>query len=181
LKAVATGLSGVLVLEPRIFQDHRGALFESYNRRSFAQATGVDADFVQDNFSSSKRDVLRGIHYQVEKPQGKLIHVLHGEIFDVAVDLRRSSPTFRRWFGTRLSSTTTRMLWIPPGFGHGLLALSERADVLYKMTELRVPELERAVRWDDPDLAIRWPLAGAPILSAKDAGAPALADTDLFA
>jgi dTDP-4-dehydrorhamnose 3,5-epimerase len=181
LKAIATGLPGVLVLEPRSFQDHRGALFESYNRRSFAEATGVDAPFVQDNSSRSRRNVLRGIHYQVGKPQGKLVRVVAGEIFDVAVDLRRSSPTFGRWFGTRLSSTSASMLWIPPGFGHGLLALSESADVLYKMTDFWDPELERAVRWNDPQLAIGWPLAGEPVLSARDAEAPALADAELFA
>jgi dTDP-4-dehydrorhamnose 3,5-epimerase len=181
LKATATGLPGVLLLEPRVFQDHRGALFESYNRRSFVEATGIDADFVQDNFSSSKRNVLRGIHYQIEKPQGKLVRAVGGEVFDVAVDLRRSSPTFGRWFGTKLSSASAGMLWIPPGFGHGLLALSERAEVLYKMTACREPELERVVRWDDPQLAIGWPRAGEPILSARDAAAPALAEAELFA
>ncbi len=181
MKAFATGLPGVLVLEPHIFQDHRGIVFESYNRRSFADATGIDADFVQDNFSSSKSGVLRGIHYQVSKPQGKLVRVVGGEVFDVAVDLRRSSPTFGRWIATRLSSRSARVLWIPPGFGHGLLALSERAHVLYKMTDFWEPALERAVRWNDPQLAIGWPLAGEPILSAKDAEAPALAEAELFA
>jgi dTDP-4-dehydrorhamnose 3,5-epimerase len=180
LKALATELPGVLILEPRIFQDHRGSVFESYSRRAFAAATRVESEFVQDNHSVSKRSVLRGLHYQIAKPQGKLMRVLRGEIFDVAVDVRRSSPTFRRWVGVTLSEANARMLWIPPGFAHGLLALSERADVLYKMTEFWSPEHERAVAWNDSEVGIRWPLSGEPILSEKDAAAPSLARAELF-
>ena len=180
MKALATELPGVLILEPRIFQDHRGTVFESYSRRAFAAATGIESEFVQDNHSVSKRSVLRGLHYQIARPQGKLIRVLRGEIFDVAVDLRRSSDTFRRWVGVTLSETNARMLWIPAGFAHGLLALSERADVLYKMTEFWSPEHERAVAWNDSEVGIRWPLSGEPILSEKDAAAPSLVRAELF-
>jgi dTDP-4-dehydrorhamnose 3,5-epimerase len=180
MKAVPTEIPEVALLEPSVFSDPRGSVFESHNRRSFAQATGIDVEFVQENDSRSNRNVLRGLHYQVVRPQGKLIRVLRGEIFDVAVDLRRSSPTFKRWVGVLLSESNSRMLWIPPGFAHGLLALSERAQVLYKMTDFWSPEHERAVRWNDPQIGVRWPLGGEPLLSAKDAAAPLLADAQLY-
>ena len=179
MKAIPTELPGVLEIEPAIFRDERGAVFESYNRRAFAKATGVDVEFVQDNHSVSVKNVLRGIHYQVVRPQGKLIRILRGEVFDVAVDLRRSSPTFGRWVGVSLNEN--RALWIPAGFGHGLLALSETADVLYKLTDFWSPEHERCVRWDDPEVGIQWPLKEKPILSAKDRAGKRLAEAELFA
>ena len=181
MKVIQTDLPGVLVLEPRVFGDARGFFLESWNARAFRDATGVDAAFVQDNHSRSARGVLRGLHYQLVHPQGKLVRVVSGEVFDVAVDLRRSSPTFGRWTGIRLDAVTHRQLWIPPGFGHGFLVLSETADFLYKTTEYWYPEHDRGLAWNDPDLAIDWPLDGAtPLLAAKDAAAPRLADVDLY-
>ena len=179
MNVTPTEIPEVLILEPRVFQDERGALWESHNRRAFAQATGMDVEFVQDNHSRSRQNVLRGLHYQLGRPQGKLIRVLRGEIFDVAVDLRRSSATFRRWVGFTLSDRGSGMAWIPPGFGHGFVALTD-ADVLYKMTDYYAPERERSVRWNEAEIGIRWPVAN-PILSAKDAGAPRLAEAELFA
>jgi dTDP-4-dehydrorhamnose 3,5-epimerase len=181
LNVIRTEIPEVLLLEPKVFKDERGAVFESYNRPAFAKATGVDPQFVQDNRSISKKNVVRGLHYQVVRPQGKLVQVLQGEIFDVAVDIRRSSPTFGRWVGFNLSQTNGRMAWIPPGFAHGLLALSETVDVLYKMTELWAPELDRTIIWNDPQIGVRWPIQGAPILSGKDAKAPRLAEAETFA
>lgn len=180
MKAIATEIEDVLIFEPRIHEDRRGRVFESYNRRSFRDATGIDVEFVQDNHSSSKKNVVRGLHYQIVRPQGKLVRVLYGEAFDVAVDLRRSSPTLGRWVGVRLSDADGRMIWIPPGFAHGVLALSERADVLYKMTDFWSPEHERAILWSDAQIGVQWPLDGAPILSAKDAAAPPLARAELY-
>jgi dTDP-4-dehydrorhamnose 3,5-epimerase len=180
MRVIPTDIPGVLILEPRIFADQRGSVLESYNRRAFETATGVHGDFVQDNLSTSIRNVVRGLHYQVAKPQGKLVRAVRGEIFDVAVDLRRSSPTFRRWVSARLSEKNGWMLWIPPGFAHGLLALSERADVLYKMTNFWAPEHERTVIWSDPDIGVSWPLQGQAILSAKDATARRLSEADLY-
>ena len=168
-----------MILEPTVFEDSRGALFESFNRRAFAATTGVDAEFVQDNYSRSLRNVIRGLHYQARHPQGKLIRVLRGEIFDVAVDLRRASPSFGRWVGVTLSEANNRMLWIPPGFAHGLLALSDRADVLYKMTDYWLPADERTIAWNDPDVAVRWPIEGAPILSKKDSAGVRFADAEI--
>lgn len=168
MNVVASELPGVMVLEPKVFGDARGFFLESYNRRAFAQA-GITAEFVQDNHSRSARNALRGLHYQLRQPQGKLVRVVAGEIFDVAVDLRRSSPAFGRWAGFHLSAENKRMLWIPPGFAHGFLALSEPADVLYKATDFYAPEDERCVAWNDPAIGIRWPLQGAPLISAKDA------------
>ena len=179
MKVIRTEIPEVLLLEPKVFQDARGAVFESYNRQAFAEATGVDVDFVQDNHSRSVKNVIRGLHYQVVRPQGKLIRALRGEIFDVAVDVRRSSPTLGKWVGFNLSEADRRMAWIPPGFAHGLLALSDQADVLYKMTEFWAPELERTIAWDDPHLGVRWPLAGAPILSAKDRAGKRFAEAEL--
>ena len=180
MQVVTTGLPGVLLLEPKVFGDERGFFFESYNRRTFHKATGVDVEFVQDNHSRSKKNVLRGLHYQVRQAQGKLVRVIAGEVWDVAVDLRRSSPTFGKWAGFTLSAESKRMAWIPPGFAHGFFVTSESADVLYKTTDYYAPEHERSLRWDDPQLGIPWPLRGAPILSAKDAAAPGLAEAELY-
>jgi dTDP-4-dehydrorhamnose 3,5-epimerase len=169
----------VLVLEPKVFGDARGFFLESWNARTFAEA-GLPATFVQDNHSRSPRRVLRGLHYQIVQPQGKLVRVVTGEVFDVAVDLRRASPTFGRWVGERLSGDNKRILWIPPGFGHGFLVLSESADFLYKTTDYYAPEHERVIAWNDPDLAITWPLEGAPTLSARDAVGARLRDAEVF-
>lgn len=178
MNVIRTDLPEVLILEPRIFDDERGALWESFNRRSFAQATGIDVEFVQDNHSRSRQNVLRGLHYQLGRPQGKLVRVLRGEIYDVAVDMRRASPTYGRWVGFTLSDRGSGMAWIPPGFAHGFLTITD-ADVLYKMTDFYAPERERAVAWNDPDLGIRWPI-DAPVLSPKDAAAPRLAAAEPF-
>jgi len=180
MKVTPTGLSGVLLLEPRVFGDARGFLFESWNEREFERA-GIRARFVQDNHSRSGRGVLRGLHYQIRQPQSKLIRVVAGEIFDVAVDIRRSSPTFGRWEGVRLNAESHKMLWIPVGFAHGFCVLSDFADVLYKATEFYAPEDERCILWNDPDLCIDWPLpGGAPALSAKDAAGTRLRDAEVF-
>lgn len=181
MKVRRTELPEVLLLEPEVFRDERGAVFESHNRRRLAQAIGIDTEFVQDNHTTSRKHVLRGLHYQVVRPQGKLIRVLRGEIFDVAVDLRRSSPNFKRWAGFNLSESSRMMAWIPPGFAHGLLALSEEAQVLYKMTDYWAPEHERAILWNDPEIGVRWPLPGEPLLSSKDRAAKRLAEAELFA
>ena len=181
MKVIPTPLPGVLLIEPAVFGDARGFFLESWNQRRFADATGVDLPFVQDNHSRSARHVLRGIHYQLVRPQGKLVRVASGEVFDVAIDLRRSSPTFGRWYGCRLDAIAHRQLWIPPGFGHGFVVLSETADFLYKTTEYWHPEHERSVAWNDPALGIDWMLGGAaPILAAKDAAAPRLADATVY-
>jgi dTDP-4-dehydrorhamnose 3,5-epimerase len=174
-----TAIPDVLVIEPKVFGDARGFFMESWNARTFAEA-GLPATFVQDNHSRSPRGVLRGLHYQIVQPQGKLVRVVSGEVFDVAVDLRRASPTFGRWVGERLSGDNKRMLWIPPGFGHGFLVLSEAADFLYKTTDYYAPEHERVIAWNDPDLAIAWPLAGAPTLSARDSAGARLRDAEVF-
>ena len=177
MHVIPTALAGVLVLEPRVFGDDRGFFMESYNRRSFAQATGLDIDFVQDNHSRSRKGVLRGLHYQLRQPQGKLVRVTHGAVFDVAVDIRRGSPTFGRWVGVEPSADNHRQLWVPPGLAHGFVVLSDSADFLYKTTDYYAPEHERSIAWDDPAIGIDWPLAAhgitAPLLSAKDrAGQP---------
>ncbi|MBS0319819.1 MAG: dTDP-4-dehydrorhamnose 3,5-epimerase [Proteobacteria bacterium] len=170
----------VLLLEPRVFGDERGYFFESWNARAFAEA-GIDATFVQDNHSRSRRHVLRGLHYQIEHAQGKLVRVVEGEVYDVAVDLRRSSPTFGRWAGAHLAAGNQRMMWVPPGFAHGFVALSEHATFLYKTTDYWYPQHERTLKWDDPALAIAWPLAEPPLVAAKDAlGAP-LAAAECYA
>lgn len=169
MNVIKTAIPDVLLLEPKVFGDERGFFFESYNKKIFAQHTGITGEFVQDNHSRSSRNVLRGLHYQIKQPQGKLLRVIAGEIYDVAVDLRRQSPTFARWVGVSLSAQDKRQLWIPPGFAHGFLVTSEFAEVLYKTTDYYAPEFERTLRWDDPDLAIAWPLQADPIVSAKDA------------
>ena len=170
-----TPLEGVRLIEPRVFGDERGFFLESFNARDF-EAAGLPGAFVQDNHSRSARGVLRGLHYQIQRPQGKLVRVVAGAVFDVAVDLRRSSPTFGRWWGTEISAENRRMLWVPPGFAHGFCVTSDSADFLYKCTELWAPEHERSLAWDDPALGIEWPLPGGtpPTLAAKDAAAPTL-------
>lgn len=179
MNVIATAIAGALIIEPKVFGDARGFFLESWNRRAFAQA-GLDVDFVQDNHSRSRQGVLRGLHYQIRQPQGKLVRVVAGSVYDVAVDLRQSSPTFGQWAGVELSAENRRMFWVPPGCAHGFLVLSESADFLYKATDYYAPEHERAIRWNDPDLAIDWPLAGDPILAAKDAAAPFLRDAEVF-
>jgi dTDP-4-dehydrorhamnose 3,5-epimerase len=170
----------VLILEPRLFGDSRGFFYESFNQQVFEDKTGVEAQFVQDNHSRSMQSVLRGLHYQIQQPQGKLVRVIQGAIFDVAVDLRRNSPTFAQWVGWELSAENRRQIWIPAGFAHGFLVLSETAEVLYKTTDYYAPQHERCIRWDDPDLAIAWPLQSLPILSAKDAAGQTLRMAEIY-
>lgn len=158
----------VLLIEPRVFGDDRGFFFESFNQADFAKATGVSAAFVQDNHSRSARNVLRGLHYQIQRPQGKLVRVVMGEVFDVAVDIRQSSPTFGKWVAETLSADNKKQLWVPEGFAHGFLVLSEVAEVIYKTTDYYEPALERCIAWDDPAIDITWPLKGTPLLSTKD-------------
>ncbi|MGA1600126.1 MAG: dTDP-4-dehydrorhamnose 3,5-epimerase [bacterium] len=176
LQVHLTHLPDVLILEPQLHQDSRGSLMESYNRRDLEQALGQRLDFPQENHSQSGHNVLRGLHYQVQKPQGKLVRVVRGEVFDVAVDLRQGAPTFGKWTGVRLSAENRYQLWIPPGFAHGFLVLSETAETLYKMTDYWAPEHERVLRWDDPHLGIEWPLSAPPVLSPKDALGQSLSD-----
>lgn len=176
MKAMRTAIPDVWLLEPTLLGDERGFFFESYNRKVFREATGVDPVFVQDNHSKSVRGVLRGLHFQLApRAQGKLVRVVQGEVFDVAVDIRKDSPTFGRWSGTVLSASNRLQLWLPPGLAHGFLTLSETAESLYKTTDYYAPELERCIRWNDPALAIDWPLRGAPIVSARDAAGMSLA------
>jgi dTDP-4-dehydrorhamnose 3,5-epimerase len=181
MRAIPTAIADVLVLEPKVFGDARGFFFESYNERAFRAATGIEARFVQDNHSGSERNVLRGLHYQVEQPQGKLVRVAVGEVFDVAVDLRRSSPTFGKAVTVTLSAANRRMLWVPAGFAHGFLVTSERAEFLYKTTDYYAPQHERSLLWNDPKLGIAWPLAGeAPQLKAGDAAGVPLDRADCY-
>jgi dTDP-4-dehydrorhamnose 3,5-epimerase len=180
MKVTRTAISEVLVMEPRVYSDARGHFFESYNRRAFREATGLDAEFVQDNESLSARNVLRGLHYQIRQPQGKLVRVVVGEVYDVAVDLRRSSPTFGKWTGNILSPAARPMAWIPEGFAHGFLVLSEQAIVSYKTTDYYAPEHERTLAWNDRSVDVLWPLEGAPLLSDKDARGTAFADAETF-
>ena len=179
MKVTPTRLPEVLVIEPKVFGDARGFFFESWNERDFA-AAGITARFVQDNHSRSAKNVVRGLHYQIRQPQGKLVRVLAGEVFDVAVDIRRSSPNFGKWTGVRLSAENKSAAWIPPGFAHGFAVLSDYADVLYKATAYYAPEHERAILWNDPAVGIEWPLAGAPIVSAKDAAGVRLGSAEVF-
>jgi dTDP-4-dehydrorhamnose 3,5-epimerase len=179
MKISPTALPDILLIEPRVFGDARGFFYESYNQRAVA-AAGIAADFVQDNHSLSTRGVLRGLHYQIEHAQGKLVRVIAGEVFDVAVDVRRSSPTFGRWVGVTLSADNKRMLWVPPGYAHGFLVTSESAEFLYKTTDYWYPEHERCLLWSDPALGIDWPLTGEPTLAAKDAGGRPLALADVY-
>ena len=168
MKVTATSIADVLILEPKVFGDSRGFFFESFNQCDFNAATGTNCNFVQDNHSRSQKSVLRGLHYQFGRPQGKLVRVTHGSVFDVAVDIRPSSPTFGRWFGMELNEHDNRQLWVPPGLAHGFLVLSESADFLYKTTDYYAPELERCIVWNDPELGIEWPLEIPPKLSVKD-------------
>lgn len=179
MKVTPTRFPEVLLLEPRVFEDARGFFFESWNERDFERA-GLAARFVQDNHTRSGRGVLRGLHYQIRQPQAKLVRVIAGEIYEVWVDIRRNSPFFARWDGVRLGAESRRMIWIPAGFAHGFLALSDVAEVLYKVTAFHAPEHERCILWNDPDLAIDWPLSGEPTLSAKDAAGSRLQDAEVF-
>jgi dTDP-4-dehydrorhamnose 3,5-epimerase len=179
MNVIPTAIADVAILEPRVFGDARGFFLESYNARAFGEL-GIDAEFVQDNHSRSRRGVVRGLHYQIRRPQGKLVRVVNGEVFDVAVDLRNSSPTFGKSVGVTLSDDNNRMLWIPPGFAHGFLVLSASADFLYKTTDYWFPEHERTLLWNDPALGIDWPLDGEPLLAAKDAAGTPLAQADVY-
>ena len=175
MQITQTSLGGVLLIDPKVFGDARGFFFESFNARTFKEKTGINAQFVQDNHTRSAKNVLRGLHYQIKQPQGKLVRVTEGEVFDVVVDIRKSSPTFGLWAAVTLSVDNKRMLWIPPGFAHGFWVLSDYAEVLYKTTDYWAPAHERCIAWDDPQLNIAWPLQGAPQLSARDQnGAPFL-------
>ena len=180
MKLERTAIAEILLLEPKVYGDARGFFFESYNQKVFAQATGLDVEFVQDNHSRSGRDVLRGLHYQVRQAQGKLVRVSAGEIWDVAVDLRRSSPSFGRWVGATLDSASHRMVWVPPGFAHGFVVVSEYAEVQYKTTDYYAPEHERTLLWNDPALGIPWPLAGEPVLADKDRRGTPLAGSETY-
>jgi dTDP-4-dehydrorhamnose 3,5-epimerase len=180
MKATPSAIPDIVLLEPRVFGDERGYFFESYNERQFEQAMGLKLDFVQDNQSRSARNVLRGLHYQIDQPQGKLVRVLAGEIFDVAVDVRKSSPTFGKWVGMTLSAENFHQLWIPPGFAHGFAVLSESADILYKTTDYYAPQFERCIAWNDPAIGIEWPIQSEPVLSAKDKAGLPLAQSELF-
>ena len=180
MKSIPTAIPEVLVIEPAVFGDARGAFFESWNQRAFDALIGREVRFVQDNHSASAKGVLRGLHYQVENTQGKLVRVTEGEVFDVAVDLRRSSPTFGRWVGERLSAENKRMFWVPEGFAHGFVVLSERAQFLYKATDYYAPEHERTLLWNDPALAIDWHFTGEPLLKPKDAAGALLAQAETF-
>ncbi|MEH2214082.1 dTDP-4-dehydrorhamnose 3,5-epimerase [Nostoc sp.] len=177
---VNTKIPEVLQIEPQIFGDDRGFFFEAYNQQKFAQEIGIVTNFVQDNHSCSKQNVLRGLHYQIQQPQGKLIRAVVGSIFDVAVDIRKSSPTFGKWVGSELSAENKRILWIPLGFAHGFLVLSEIAEVLYKTTDYYAPQSDRTILWNDPDLAIDWPLSAPPILSAKDEAGKSFRTAEVF-
>lgn len=181
MQVVQTTIPEVLILEPQVFGDERGFFFESFNQQKFEALTGVKADFVQDNHSKSAVNVLRGLHYQIQQPQGKLVRVVAGEVFDVAVDLRRQSETFGKWVGVILSAENKRQLWVPPGFAHGFLVLKEGTEFLYKTTDYYAPQHERCIRWDDPEIGIEWPLAGDPVLSAKDQLGLDLSKADVFA
>jgi dTDP-4-dehydrorhamnose 3,5-epimerase len=175
-----TAIPDVLVLTPKVFGDARGFFFESFNARDFAQATGVDAQFVQDNHSKSAKGVLRGLHYQIQHAQGKLVRVVQGRVFDVVVDVRKSSPTFGRWVGVELSAENCQQMWVPPGLAHGFVVLSESAEFLYKTTDYWYPEHERSLLWNDPAIGIEWPIDGEPLLAAKDQAGKLLALAELF-
>ncbi|WP_119964575.1 dTDP-4-dehydrorhamnose 3,5-epimerase [Simplicispira lacusdiani] len=177
MQASRLSIPDVVLIEPKVFGDARGFFFESFNQRAFNEATGTNHEFVQDNHSRSSKGVLRGLHYQIQQPQGKLVRVVQGAVFDVAVDVRRSSPTFGQWVGVELSAENHRQLWVPPGFAHGFLVLSESADFLYKTTDYYAPQHERSIAWNDPQIGVVWPVVHGeqPLLSAKDRAAPLLA------
>lgn len=181
MKAIPAAIPDVLIIEPKVFGDGRGYFFESFNRRQFAEATGLDVAFVQDNHSRSAKNVLRGLHYQIQQPQGKLVRVVQGTVFDVAVDIRKDSPNFGQHVAMELSAENKRMLWIPEGFAHGFVVVSDTAEFLYKTTDYYAPEFERSIAWNDPAIGIQWPIQGEPALSAKDQQAKLLAEAEYFA
>lgn len=180
MNVTPTSIPDVLIIEPTVFGDDRGFFFESFNQKLWQEKTGIEREFVQDNHSRSNRGVLRGIHYQIGQPQGKLVRVVIGEVYDVAVDLRRNSPTFGKWIGEYLSAENKKQIWVPEGFGHGFLVLSDVAEFLYRTTDYYAPEEERCIAWNDPDLNIKWPLKGAPILSQKDSEGVAFKEADVY-
>lgn len=180
MKIHKTEIPEILIFEPKVFGDDRGFFLESYNQRVFADVTGHKAQFVQDNHSRSSRNVLRGLHYQIKQTQGKLVRVLAGSIYDVAVDIRRSSPTFRQWVGRTLTDQNHHSMWVPEGFAHGFIVLSDSADVAYKTTDYYAPEHERSIAWNDPELAVKWPLDGEPLVSERDSVAASFAEAELF-
>ncbi len=180
MKVTATAIPEVLLVEPAVFGDDRGFFYESYNAREWQELTGLDTRFVQDNHSRSSKGVLRGIHYQIQQSQGKLVRVVVGEVFDVAVDLRKGSATFGQWVGEHLSAENKRSLWVPEGFGHGFLVLSDVAEFLYRTTDFYAPQYERCIAWNDPEIDVQWPIEGAPILSDKDAKGSSFAEADVF-
>ncbi|MBS0271328.1 MAG: dTDP-4-dehydrorhamnose 3,5-epimerase [Proteobacteria bacterium] len=180
MNVLSTGLSDVLILEPTIYKDERGFFFESFNKKVFHEIVGGKWEFVQDNLSRSTKGVLRGLHYQIQQAQGKLVQVLNGTVFDVVIDIRKSSPSFGQWVGIELSADNKRQVWIPPGFAHGFLVLSETADFYYKVTNFRASESERSIRWNDPQIAIEWPNEITPLLSPKDGNAPLLKEAEIF-
>ena len=180
MRVTQTSLPDVLIIEPQVFGDERGFFFESFNHKLFCEQGGVTVDFVQDNHSHSAKGVLRGLHYQIQHAQGKLVRVVRGSVFDVVVDIRKTSPNFGRWCGIEISEKNHRQLWIPPGFAHGFLVLSDSADFLYKATDYWYPEHERCIRWDDPTIGIDWPLDGNPVLSAKDTLGKSITDAEVF-
>jgi dTDP-4-dehydrorhamnose 3,5-epimerase len=181
MQIIPTTIPDVLIIEPKVFGDERGFFFESFNQHKFAQLTGVKSDFVQDNHSRSRQGVLRGLHYQIQQPQGKLVRVVVGTVFDVAVDIRKSSATLGQWVGCLLSDDNKRQLWVPAGFAHGFLVVSEYAEVLYKTTDYYAPDYERSILWNDSELKIDWPLEGEPIISGKDAQGKTFAEAEVFA
>ena len=181
MDVIQTTIPDLLIIEPKVFGDERGFFMESFNEKTFEKLTGVKTNFVQDNHSRSAKNVLRGLHYQIEQAQGKLVRVVSGEVYDVAVDIRKSSPTFGEWVGCRLSETNHRQFWVPPGFAHGFVVLSEIADFLYKTTDYYAPEHERSILWNDPSLNIDWQVVGEPVLSAKDQAGVPLEKAEVFA
>lgn len=181
MKITPASIPDVLIIEPKVFGDERGFFFESFNQAKFEAAIGRQVNFVQDNHSKSAKNVLRGLHYQIQQPQGKLVRVVQGEVFDVAVDIRKSSPTFGKWVGDVLSADNKKQLWVPEGFAHGFVVLSETAEFLYKTTDYYAPEYERSIVWNDPAIDVKWPIDGEPILSAKDQQAKTLATAEHFA
>lgn len=181
MQIVEKALNGVVLLEPKVFGDERGFFMETFNERVFRELTGVTLDFVQDNHSRSARNVLRGLHYQIQQPQGKLVRVVSGSVFDVAVDMRRSSPTYGQWFGAALTAQNKRQMWVPPGFAHGFVVTSDTADFLYKTTDYWAPEFERSLAWNDPTVGVAWPVEGEPLLSAKDKSGAAFGVAEAYA
>jgi len=180
MKVLKTSIPDVLIIEPRVFKDDRGFFLESFNLHNFRDVTGLDVNFVQDNHSRSQKNVLRGMHYQIQQPQGKLVRVIKGTVLDIAVDIRRSSPTFGQWVSEMLSEDNHRQMWVPAGFAHGFLVCSDSADFLYKTTDYYAPEYERCIRWDDPDIGIEWPLEDEPIIAEKDRHGVLLKDAEVY-